>query len=64
MMEKLTLCFYLFQRSYENKGCGFLSFTGSQLGSGDGRSASFAVLLGILGRCLVFLLAHLLVIRS
>jgi hypothetical protein len=30
----------------------------------DGRSASFAVLLEILGRCLVFSIAHLLVNRS
>jgi hypothetical protein len=30
----------------------------------DGRSASFTVLLGILGRCLVFSIAHLLVNRS
>jgi hypothetical protein len=30
----------------------------------DGRSASFAVLLEILGRCLVFLIADLVVIRS
>jgi len=38
----------------ERKSAGFL----------DGRSAFFAVLLEILGRCLVFLIAHLLVICS
>jgi len=37
---------------------------GQSAGYWVGPSASFAVLLEILGRCLVFLIAHLLVIRS
>ena len=32
-MEKLTLFFYLSQRNYYNKGCGFLSLKENQLGS-------------------------------